>query len=94
MYRLYFLSSFWFGIVLVTASVAWWIYSGMVTHVVEVVLRGAPPGLQLTSDDAYEKVSQRAIPGRNDYESDYYFALVKNGPFRAGEPILFKYWKT
>src|SRR6266852_5395428 len=57
MYRLYFLSSFCFGIVLMVASVAWWIYSGMVTHVVEVVLRGAPPGLHIASDDAYAKVS-------------------------------------
>jgi hypothetical protein len=94
MYRLYFLSSFWFGIVLVTASVVWWIYAGMVTHVVEVVLRGAPAGLQIASDDAYQKVSYREIPGGNTYESDYYFAVVKNGSFRDGEPILFKYWRS
>src|SRR5215469_15946314 len=38
-YRLYFVSSFIFGIVLVIASVGWWIYSNSTEHVLELVLR-------------------------------------------------------
>jgi hypothetical protein len=89
---IYFVSSYVFGIVLVISSVGWWIYSSSTKHVLEIVVRDVPSVLNLTSDDAYIRPLYRAVPGKDKFHTDYYFAFVRSAPFSRGDVIWFKYW--
>jgi hypothetical protein len=91
-YRTFFLMSFGFGIVLVSVSVGWWIYSNWKDHSFNWVVVGVEVDQSLVAgeDNFYFREGTRNLGPAS--VRDYYFAVVKSGPFSAGQTFTLKYY--
>ncbi len=91
-YRAFFLMSFGFGILLVSISVAWWIYSNWKDHSFNWAVIGVEvdQSLQAEEETFYFREGTRKLGAGN--VRDYYFAVVKSGPFSVGQTFTLKYY--
>lgn len=92
-YRMYFISSFGAGILLVFISVAWWMYA----HISKHTLQGAIIGLSSSqtliaySDELYVRVIKRPLTIGKEI-TDYHFAIVRDAPFNPGQRFSFLFY--
>jgi len=91
-YRLYFMTTFGFGLLLVVISVAWWIYIHLIDkHAFEGVIVNLQPNQVIASSESYaRRVKNADMPGDL---ADYHFVVLSERPLTPGSKIILTYFE-
>jgi hypothetical protein len=96
-YRAYFRNSYIFGMVLVVASVAWWVVAQTIKHpvfaAVIVALNESESLAPVSEEESFFARDQPRYSNTPTKLRDYRFVKVLDGPPKIGDKITLYYWK-
>jgi len=92
-YRLYFISSFVVGIVVMTLSVGWWFYrQAKGNYVYQISILNLAPEEKVVSEYYSRTNIRQSIPGIAP-NHDALFLIVRDKPYAVGQTLSFQYVK-
>lgn len=79
------------GIILVAASVWFFFFTYQTKHTYEAIIVDLHPTALISVDDGYTKKVFRPVEGSMGTQ-DYYFAVLRDTPFKKGDKFRLHYW--
>jgi hypothetical protein len=92
-YKFYFMCSIWCGIVVMTLSIAWWIYAqSRGSYVYQLAIVNLTPD-EIVTADYYEQTHPHPVVVGAINLHDVYFIIVQERPFNVGDKFDFAFYQ-